>query len=75
MMKCSSKFFTYELSRAKTIVDGLASTFRAIHGAPVMPTAPAAPAANFRKSRRPGLDSVGFAMLFPLVCDRSSVIR
>src|SRR5919201_807744 len=63
--KCSSKFFTYELSRAKTMVLGLASTFRATQGAPTTPAAPAAPAASFRKSRRLGSDGVGCAMRFP----------
>src|SRR5881409_1532164 len=78
-MKCSSKFFTYELSRAKTIVDGLASTLRAIQGAQAMPAAEAAPAASFRKSRRPVLD---FGLCHPLsplcmaavLCDASIAV-
>src|SRR5262244_2516310 len=71
-MKCSSKFFTYELSRANTMVVGLASTFRAIHGAP---TIAAAPAVSFRKSRRPGWDWTGRFMTFPLIGEAMSHAR
>mgnify|MGYP003694485461 CR=1 FL=1 len=67
--KCSSKFFTYELSRAKTMVAGFAWALRAIQGAP---TTPVAPAASFRKSRRLGLNGAAFDMPFPLVCDTGS---
>src|SRR5262249_33397709 len=55
------------------MVDGLASTFRAIHGAPTIP-APAAPAASLRKPRRPVLTFAGFAMAGPLVSDGNCVI-
>src|SRR5437870_2914609 len=51
------------------MVVGLAWTLRAIQGAPAMP---AAPAASFRKSRRPVLDFAGCAMPLPPVCDASS---
>src|SRR5262245_13138420 len=47
------------------MVVGLASTLRAIQGAPVMPAAPAAPAASFRKSRRLAFDWTGCAMPLP----------
>src|SRR5262245_41003620 len=67
LMKCSSKFFTYELSRTKTIEVGLAWAWREMKGPAATPAAP--PAASFRKSRRVAFDRVGCAIAFPPVCD------
>src|SRR6266851_528969 len=72
--KCTSKFFTYELSRANTMLTGLAWALRETQG----PAAtPAAPAASFRKSRRVAFDRAGCAMDVPLMCgmDGSSIVE
>src|SRR5262245_25302506 len=65
-MKCSSKFFTYELSRTNVMLAGLACAWREMKG-PVATVA--TPAVSFRKSRRVVCDCAGCAIHSPLVCD------